>query len=255
MERGDLYRGGVPAGLGRLGPGHPDQGGHITLGREEAVAHPAGPAGRGRAVAADVDRHSARGRLGVGADPLERHELALEGHVVFGPHPPHHLQVLLGAGPPPGPGHAQGIELLPQPAHADPQLHPAPGHGVDGGHLLGEDEGVALGQQRDAGGQPDFGGGGGHVSQPRQRVGDGVAARPRHLPAGPVGVHRLVPLGVDDVLHRPQRLEPGRLGRGGQLHRPGPGGEGPGVGEPDAELHRTPALSDRRQSERYPNQP
>ena len=45
------------------------------------------------------------------------------------------------------------VELLLQPADADPEQHPPARQDVERRHLLGQDHGVALGEDEDAGAQ------------------------------------------------------------------------------------------------------
>ena len=217
--------------------GHVQQVGDVAAGEEQAVADAPGAASRGLAMAADVDRDPSRHGLGIGARPPKRHELAIERHVVFGPHLPHDLHVLLGSGAAALPRNAQSLELLTQPADAHAQRDPALRQHVQGGHLLGEGERMALRQKRDARGQPDGGSDGGGIAEPHQRVGYRVVARARHLAAGRVRVRGLVALGVQDVLHRPQRVEPRRLGGLSQAGRTLAFDECADVRERDAELH------------------
>ena len=54
--------------------------------------------------------------------------------------------------------------------------------------------------------------------EPDQRVGEVELFAAGHLAAGGVRVGRGVAVRHDHVLDRPQRLEPGRLGGGGERH-------------------------------------
>ena len=166
----DLDGLGVPARSGRRLAHDVDQVADVTGAREEPVAQPTGALRRGPGVASDMDGDTAVGRLGVAADVGEGHELADVGGVVAGPERPEDLDVLVGAGAPPGEGDAEGVELLLQPAHTDAQLDPAARQVVEGGQLLGQDQRVAQGQDQDAGAEAQGLRGRGDKGQPQERI-------------------------------------------------------------------------------------
>src|SRR5438105_2066035 len=121
------------------------------------------------------------------------------------------LGVLVGASGALLERHADGVELLAQPAHADTQHHPAPREQVEGGQLLGEDDGVALREDQDAGGELQGGRDRADPRQPHQWIGDVDVLAAGHAPVGRVGILGLVPRRHHHVLDGPDRLEPGRL--------------------------------------------
>ena len=187
----ELDGGGVAAVVGGRLADDVDQLGQLGRGAlpgEEAVAEPAGALRGGPRVPADHDRDRPLGGLGVRRHPVERRELAVELGGVAGPEGPHGADVLVGAGTPAGPGHAEGHELLLQPAHADPELDATSGQVVERGQLLGQHHRVALREDEDAGGEAQRRRGGGDVGQPHQRVRDGRRRHRRHLPVGAVRV-------------------------------------------------------------------
>ncbi len=140
--------------------------------------------------------------------------------------------------------HAQGLELLLDVPRAHPEDQPAAAEVVEGGVLLGGEQGVSQADDRDVAEQPDAGGGGGeegergdgvvpdraHRGGQPARDADVVAAR-EVGEAGPVGGAgdaeevlgaraRLPGLGVDRALRLDGKLHPVR-----QRHRapPAPG--------------------------------
>ena len=119
-------------------------------------------------------------------------------------------------------GHAEGVELLLQPADADAELDPPARQVVEGGQLLGQHDRVALREDEDAGGEAERRRDRGDVGQPDQRVRDGRRRHRRHLPVGAVRVGGRVVVGVDDVLDGPDRLEAGGLGALAASTAPGP---------------------------------
>jgi len=237
---GELDGVGVATRFFGRGAHHAEQVGQLrgrTLAREEAVAQAPGPAGRGFAVAAHHDRHVRRGRAGEAHGPLPPVVAVVEVHLFAGPQGPHGGHVGVGAGAPAGERHTEGVELLFEPAHADPQLHPAAGQPVERGHLLGHDGGVALGQDQDAGAESQGGGGGGHVGEPHQRVGDVERLAAGHATALGVGIGGLVVDRHQHVFDGPHRFEAGGLDGSGDPGRDGALGERSGVGEGDPEAH------------------
>ena len=68
--------------------------------------------------------------------------------------------------------HAAGLDLLPHPSHPHREPQPATGQGVDGGHPLGEDDGLVVGQHEHAGGQTEVRGLTGQERQQVERVGE-----------------------------------------------------------------------------------
>src|SRR5947208_920926 len=139
--------------------------------------------------------------------------------------------------------HAERVELLAQPTDAHAQLDAPLREHVERRELLGEDDGVALRQDEDAGREAERRGGGADPCQPDQRIGDRALLGTGHATARRVRVLRLVVGWDDDVLDGPERLDAVLLGdstEGGShvgLH------VGTDVGEHDPELHRTPARS------------
>ena len=99
----------------------------------------------------------------------------------------------------------------------DPEGDPPRREVVEGGQLLGQDTRIPLGEDQDAGGQPDGRGRPGHIGQPDQRVGKGGVLARRQAPGRVVGVGRPVAGRHHHVVGRPDRLEPGRLGGPGQI--------------------------------------
>jgi hypothetical protein len=94
-------------------------------------------------------------------------------------------------------------------AHAETEHH-APAGELDGGAAYGEQAGVAVWRHRQVGEQPQAGGHRGGERQPDERVEGLVAAAGE--PAGP----------GERVLGQRHAVEPGALGRGGDLaERPG----------------------------------
>ncbi len=150
---------------------------------------------------------------------------------------PERVQGVVGARTALGERHPDGLELLPEPARADADEQAPSREVVEGRELLGEDHGVALGQDQHAGGEAQGRGGRRQVREPDERVGQGRVLGAGHAARRGVGVGGLVAGGHDHVLDRPDRLEPGRLGRPRERH----GGVGlcerADVGEGDAELH------------------
>lgn len=207
----------------------------IALG-QPTVALEGGPAYSGRGGPADPHRYTGLRGTGTLSEPLEVVELA----VVFGE--------LLGAeggaqgvdrlvedGPAPGEVDPEHLELLPHMARTHAENQPAAAEMVEGGVLLGGDQGVPQPDHRHVAQQPDAFGHGRQVGEGGDRVvpdrahRGGEAARDRHVVAG------------GDV------REPGTVGGPGHLDevlRTGAGLPGFGVdralgldGQLDAVLH------------------
>src|SRR6185312_2308759 len=118
----------VAAGLGGGPPDDVEEWHGVNLGadrREEAVAQPAGALGRRLRMPADHDRHRTAHRLGVGADLVELHELAVEADAVLGPQLAHHRDVLVRSRAALRERDAERLELLLEPADADAELDAA----------------------------------------------------------------------------------------------------------------------------------
>jgi hypothetical protein len=141
---------------------------------------------------------------------------------------------------------AERVELLLQPADADAEDGAAARQHVERGDLLGDVERVALRQDQDAGGDLDRRRDGGDVGERQQRVGQRQVLRGRNASAAVVRVRRLVADRDHDVLHRPQRLDAGRLGRTGEVGERIGEGERAGVGEGQSELHGRTRQQERR---------
>src|SRR6266545_373542 len=119
--------------------------------RHEAVAVLGGaPEGR-LGMAAEPDRHAARLRPRVDAAVVELVELALERHAGLGPQLLHEAHLLLGALAAAVEVDAQALELDLVPADADAQAKAALAQRIEAGRLLGDQGGLALGQDHDAG--------------------------------------------------------------------------------------------------------
>ena len=104
------------------------------------------------------------------------------------------------------------VELLLQPADADPEVDPPAGEVVEVDHLLGRVHGVPLRHEADAGAEPDPVGDGGQVGEGGERLEQpGVAAAGEAAVVG-VGVLRLVLVEHHHVLGHPDRLEAAVLG-------------------------------------------
>jgi len=73
-------------------------------------------------VATDDDGHAAGlQRLGLHTGAVEGDDLAGEGRFVLAPERAQDLDVLAGSCPSPGPGNAEGVELLAEPPDANAQ--------------------------------------------------------------------------------------------------------------------------------------
>ena len=124
-------------------------------------------------------------RLRSQVDVAEADRVAVHAGPLLRPQGPHGGDRLLGPLAPPLERDAQGLELLLQPADADPEGHPAGGEVVEGGQLLGQDQRIALrggsGCRWPAGWSTSPG--------PRRpaRSADRETARPRPTAGGPTG--------------------------------------------------------------------
>ncbi len=113
------------------------------------------------------------------------------------------------------------LQLLPQPAHPDPEEQAPAGEPIDGGAALGQDQRVVLGEHQDSGAEPDPLGAAGQPGEQVERVGQLAVLRERHATGVAVGVAALVAHGHDDVLNGEQRLEAHLVGVGGEGAHPG----------------------------------
>ena len=178
------------------------------------------------------------GRLGIDAHSLEPDELAVEAGDVAGPHPPHRTDVLVRARATPRERNAQRGELLGRPADADAEREPARRQDIQGCRLLGHDERVVLGQQQDAGRQPDALSVGRDEAQAQQRIEPVRVRRHRDPAVAGVRIARRRVVHHDDVLAAPQGREPGRIGGhgdGADDLGPAAGADAKGV-QPDLEV-------------------
>jgi hypothetical protein len=160
-------------------------------------------------------------------------------HDAVGPGAAHHPDRLVQARPAAVEDRVQRVELLPQPPGADPQHQPSAAQPVERGGLLGHDERVLLGQDQDAGRQPDPGGDRRDEGQPHQGFGDGDERPARDRAGFRLRVARFVLDRHDDVLHGPERLISGCLGRPREFHRVLRLGRPGAIGEhdPDSDVH------------------
>ena len=219
-------------------PGQFDQLGGCAPRWEVAVAEPSRPAGGGFGVTTDDDRHRRLCGSGTAVDVLEVDELALKGRTVLGPQGPHGRHVLVGAFPPGRERDTERLELLTEPSHADAEHHPSAGEPVEARDLLGRDHRVVLGNDEDAGCEPQRGGDAGHERHPDQRVGTRhVVHASGHASTVVIWVGRRVAGWHDRVLDGPRGLEPGGLGRLDQLGADRTVDVGAGVAVANPELH------------------
>ena len=152
----------------------------VALGRHgPAVAPAGGPAQGGVAVAAHDDRDGValarRLRPEAGLDVGV--EAAVVGGHRVGPGVAHQGDVLVEAGEAALHGHVHRVELLGHPPGAHPQDHATAGDGVDGGQLLGQHHGMAVGGDEHPGAEADGRGAPGHRAHDRHRVGEGQLRR------------------------------------------------------------------------------
>ena len=122
-------------------------------GDQPAVADPADPAGGGGTAAANPDRgRGFEAGFGRDGDVVAGEELALVGYVVLFPQSAHQTDGLVGAAAAVILGDSASLVLLDfLAAQTDGGEAAALGQEVQGGDLLGEDDGVAQGQGQDAG--------------------------------------------------------------------------------------------------------
>ena len=210
VERGDLDLAEVAADLVAVGAKHLELGADLVRLEDEEVAR-VGVArheaqGAALAVAADHDRRvGSRQRLRPDDRLGELTETAGEGGAVIGPELMGDLEGLLEprealAAFRPRDAEPDGLVLVP--AGADPEGQAPAREDVDGGRGLHEQSGRAEHGAPDEGAEPD----------PRRDAGK--------EPEGRVGLeHRLLrsaPSGVggelEEMVHHPERLEPGLLG-------------------------------------------
>src|SRR5207245_7184037 len=93
---------------------------------------------------------------------------------------------------------------------------------MDGGARLGGYHGMPLGEDENGGPELDRPGGRGDIREADQRIRDGVVLEARaHPPARRIWIARLVSVRHHDVLHGPNGVEAGGLGRLRQLDRRG----------------------------------
>jgi hypothetical protein len=209
--RGDLQFGGVAALAVALGP----QGVHqlaevveVLVDHVPAVAAGHDPADGGRRRAPDDDRDARllhRGGQHLPAVPVD--EAAPEVDGLPGPRRGHGVDVLIRPSTAVVERHAEGVELLLEPADPEAEHQPAAGQVVDRRRLLGQVQRVHLGQDVDAGAEPEPLGAGRHPGEGDERVDEAIAARHGQLPARVVGVAGGVLAGHDHVLEGPHRLE------------------------------------------------
>ena len=115
--------------------------------------------------------------------------------------------------------HAEGFELLLQPADAQPQLDPSAGQPVEGRQLLGEHQRIALRDDQDAGAQLKRRRRGGDERQPDQGIGDRRIGFGRDLAVGGIGVLRRDRVGHHHMLAAPDGFETHRLRAPADLQR------------------------------------
>ena len=178
-----------------------------------AVAVLDGAPNGGRRHAADHQRHPALlGRRGAHAEAVPVDELAPILDVLPGPDRLERLQVFVRAPPAAGERHADGLELLAQPADAQPQ-HQAPARQViDRRCPLGEVQRAGLRENVDARAEPQPGRRRGDEGQGDEGVDDRRVRLERQFAVRVVRIDRGVRRGNDDVLRGPDRLVAQRLG-------------------------------------------
>ena len=182
--------------------------------REEAVAEPAGPPGRRLGVPTDVDRDGGLRGTGLRVHVLEPRPGPVERGGALRPQGAQRFDVLVGDAAPLREGHADRVELLLQPADPDAQLHPAARELIERRHLLGQGDGVALGEDEDARGEADP-----SVAAATRRArstdpGSAKSSGPGICSGSLYGYGGRVPRRNHRVLDGPQRLEAGLSGRG-----------------------------------------
>jgi hypothetical protein len=134
--------------------------------------------------------------------------------------------------------HVEHLELLAEPADAHPELDPAARQHVEVGDLLGRVHRVALGDQADAGAQPQGVGHRRQIGQRGERLEQTGVAPAGELAVVGVRVAALVVVEQHHVLGDPHRLEPPLLD--GRTQGPQERGVGVECAERNerADLHR-----------------
>jgi hypothetical protein len=141
------------------------------------------------------------------------HELAVEAGAAVLPQRAQHGDVLVRTLAAALEGHAEGIELLLEPADADAEIDAPAAEQVQGRHLLRQHQRVAQRQDEHAGHEPQARRRRSHPGHPDQRIGDRrgrVAGQPA---ARGIGVSRLVVEREDDVVDGDHRVKANVLGQ------------------------------------------
>src|ERR1019366_8348585 len=201
--------------------------------RHPAIANP-GDAPQDRVgVAAPPDRYAARLRARVDAGVVDIVVAALELHVRPRPQRAHHLHLLFRAV-------AAVVKILVQafvfdlvPADTDAQTEAAVAEQIEAGGLFGDQDGLALRHDQDAGGEAETVGAAGEEAQHHERVVHGMLigadADALGLRPGGVGAHDVV--AGDDV------VEAEALDRLSVVTDDGPAGADIANGQGCADLH------------------
>jgi hypothetical protein len=113
----------------------------------------------------------------MGLDVLERHEAPAIGRPLLTPDRAHRGQVLVGHRAPRLEWNPERPELGLEVSDAHAEDQAAAREDVERRELLGQDQRVALGQDDDAGAEPDPGGVRGEEGERHDRVGDAVLRR------------------------------------------------------------------------------
>jgi hypothetical protein len=152
-----------------------------------------------------------------------------------------------------GSHHADGFELLGEPADAHAEVEASAGEPVDGGDLLRGIHGVALRHEADARPEADALGVRGEKRERAEGLEEAVLAAGRDATVRSVGVSRVVLVEEHHVLGGPQRVEAALLAGGTEHAQELRRGDGVGEGGEDADLHgslpggvRTSAVEPRR---------
>src|SRR5262245_38316538 len=156
--------------------------------------------------------------------PVERHQLVR-------PQPAEHIDLLLDPHAPVGELLVERLVLHPVAADTHAEAQPAPGEQVELGRLLGDEDGLTLRQDQDAGHQFEPVGHRTEVAEQDERLVVGDVVGVHLLTGGPVGV------ATDDVLGDEQMVEPGFLDGLGELLVEARVGPEVRVTERDPELH------------------
>ena len=156
---------------------------------EEAVAVTRGALGGELGVAADDDRNATRlHRLRVGCDRSPLEELALEAFGIAAPERSNRGDRLARARGARLERHAERVEFLLQPTHADAEDGAAFREHVERSELLRYVGRVALREDHHAGGESDLARDRGDVREGQERIRDRQDVASRHLSALVVGV-------------------------------------------------------------------